>query len=209
MIIIDNRNIVTIPYLLDRYSYQHVDNLIIDILDSYSDRYKYRIKDITLTYENLYTKRSFGQDLDPDKEYMKVGIEPTDQMYIRSTEFREENGKKYIKISLSPLYSTSDKGISISDEIYTVKGLANHLCTIKNNGYKPYVAYTDKSKNNCTYSMSLAAMDYIDSYINPLSYIECDKNFGKGYNFDCARIHVDSVKVSIEDRTVKFYITII
>lgn len=209
MIIIDNRNIVTIPYLLDRYSYQHVDNLIIDILDSYSDRYKYRIKDITLTYENLYTKRSFGQDLDPDKEYMKVGIEPTDQMYIRSTEFREENGKKYIKISLSPLYSTSDKGISISDEIYTVKGLANHLCTIKNNGYKPYVAYTDKSKNNCTYSMSLAAMDYIDSYINPLSYIERDKNFGKGYNFDCARIHVDSVKVSIEDRTVKFYITII
>lgn len=104
MIIVDNRNIVTIPYLLERYSYQHVDNLVIDILDSYSDRYKYRIKDITLTYENLYTKRSFGQDLDPDKEYMKVGIEPTDQMYIRSTEYREENGKKFINISLSPLY---------------------------------------------------------------------------------------------------------
>ena len=209
MIIVDNRNIVTIPYLLERYSYQYVDNLVIDILDSYSDRYKYKIKDITLTYEDLYTKRSFGQDLDPDKEYMKVGIEPTDQMYIRSTEFREENGKKYIKISLSPLYSTSDKGIFISEEIYTVKGLANHLCTMKNNGYKPYVAYTDKSKNNCTYSMSLAAMDYIESRINPLSYIERDKNFGKGYNFDSTRIHVDSVKVSIEDRTAKFYITII
>lgn len=210
MIIVDNRNIVTIPYLLERYSYQHVDNLVIDILDSYSDRYKYRIKDITLTYENLYTKRSFGQDLDPYKEYMKVGIEPTDQMYIRSTEYREENGKKFINISLSPLYSTSDKGISISDEIHTVKSLISTLSRLKNDGYKSYVVYTDRKNNQCTYNMSIAVMDYIDSYAQPLSNIMYREQIHKGYsNIDDIRIHVDSMMVTIENRTVKFYITIV